>query len=92
LKFPNSPVRVIQQSGEWANVQFQDPQFGLRTGYIERRLIRLQLDPAQPRYAEISRSLGMPVGSIGPIRGRALRKLRCLLRDLEPDEPTALAV
>jgi hypothetical protein len=34
----------------------------------------------------------MPVGSIGPIRGRALRKLRCLLRDLEPDERAALAV
>ena len=58
----------------------------------ERRLIQLQLDPAQPRYAEISRSLGMPVGSIGPIRGRALRKLRSLLRDLEPDDRAALAV
>jgi RNA polymerase sigma factor (sigma-70 family) len=57
----------------------------------ERRLMRLQLDPAQPRYAEISRCLGMPVGSIGPIRGRALRKLRTLLRDLEPDEQPAFA-
>jgi len=36
-----SQLRVIQQSGDWANVQFQDPQFGLRTGYIERRFIRL---------------------------------------------------
>ena len=58
----------------------------------ERRLIQLQLDPVQPRYAEISRSLGMPVGSIGPIRGRALRKLRTLLRDLEPDDLAAVAV
>ena len=58
----------------------------------ERRIIQLQLDPAQPRYAEISRCLGMPVGSIGPIRGRALPKLRTLLRDLEPDERAALAV
>jgi RNA polymerase sigma factor (sigma-70 family) len=57
----------------------------------ERRLIRLQLDPAQPGYTEISRSLGMPIGSIGPIRGRALRKLRTLLHDLEPDERVALA-
>lgn len=36
-----SQVRVIQQSGDWANVQFQDPQYGLRTGYVERRFIRL---------------------------------------------------
>lgn len=58
----------------------------------ERRLIRLQLDPAEPQYTEISRSLGMPMGSIGPVRGRALRKLRALLPDLEPDGGAALAV
>ena len=49
----------------------------------ERRLIRLQLDPAQPDYAQISRTIPMPVGSIGPVRGRALRRLRTLLHDLE---------
>jgi RNA polymerase sigma factor (sigma-70 family) len=49
----------------------------------ERRLIQLQLDPTQPRYAQISRTLPMPMGSIGPIRGRALRRLRTILHDLE---------
>ena len=49
----------------------------------ERRLIRLQLDPAQPGYAQISRTMPMPIGSIGPVRGRALRRLRTLLTDLE---------
>jgi RNA polymerase sigma factor (sigma-70 family) len=48
----------------------------------ERRLIRLQLDPAQPGYAQISRTMPMPIGSIGPVRGRALRRLRTLLNDL----------
>ena len=37
----------------------------------ERRLIRLLLDPAEPGYARISRTLPIPVGSIGPVRGRA---------------------
>ena len=49
----------------------------------ERRLIQLQLDPAQPDYTQISRTIPMPIGSIGPIRGRALRRLRTLLHDLE---------
>jgi RNA polymerase sigma factor (sigma-70 family) len=49
----------------------------------ERRLIQLQLDPAQPGYAQISRTIPMPVGSIGPVRGRAIHRLRTLLHDLE---------
>lgn len=48
----------------------------------ERRLIRLQLDPAQRGYAQISRTIPMPIGSVGPVRGRALRRLRTLLHDL----------
>ena len=38
----------------------------LRTLYFEN---------PTPRYAEISRRLGMPVGSIGPTRARCLEKL-----------------
>jgi DNA-directed RNA polymerase specialized sigma24 family protein len=49
----------------------------------ERHLIQLQLGPTQPGYAQISRTIAMPMGSIGPIRGRALRRLRTLLHDLE---------
>jgi hypothetical protein len=37
-----SQVRVIQQTGEWSNVQFQDPQYGLRTGYMQSRFLRVQ--------------------------------------------------
>jgi RNA polymerase sigma factor (sigma-70 family) len=38
----------------------------------------LMADPPVP-YAEISETLGVPIGSIGPIRGRCLEKLRLLL-------------
>jgi len=37
-----SQVRVINQTGEWSTVQFQDPEFGLRTGYIQSRFLRVQ--------------------------------------------------
>ncbi len=45
----------------------------------ERLLLELLLEPDSPSYAEISRRLAMPIGSIGPVRQRALQRLRSLL-------------
>lgn len=42
-------------------------------------LTALFSDRASPDYHEISRRLGMPVGSIGPTRNRCLRKLMDIL-------------
>lgn len=53
-----------------------------RLGDRCRRLLRvLMADPA-PAYEEVSQALDMPIGSIGPTRGRCLSRLRALL---EPD-------
>jgi len=41
-----------------------------------RRLLRVIAFADRPDYAELARALGMPVGSIGPTRGRCLAKLR----------------
>jgi RNA polymerase sigma factor (sigma-70 family) len=41
-----------------------------------QRLIALLIEDPPVPYAEISARLGIPVGSIGPIRGRCLDKLR----------------
>jgi RNA polymerase sigma factor (sigma-70 family) len=59
----------------------EERQHALREGLRElpedRRQLLLMLisDPA-PSYSEISRTLGIPVGSIGPTRARALDHLR----------------
>jgi RNA polymerase sigma factor (sigma-70 family) len=45
----------------------------------ERELMEVFLEPEPPSYAEISRRLSMPIGSIGPVRGRAMRRLRAML-------------
>jgi RNA polymerase sigma factor (sigma-70 family) len=45
----------------------------------QRLLELLMADPPTP-YAEISDQLGVPVGSIGPTRGRCLAQLRLLLQ------------
>src|SRR6266545_3469157 len=47
----------------------------LRTGNRTVPVDPLAADPPQP-YVEISRRLGIPVGSIGPTRRRVLEKLR----------------
>jgi RNA polymerase sigma factor (sigma-70 family) len=42
----------------------------------QRTLLRLLHAEAEPSYEAIGATLGMPVGSIGPTRGRALERLR----------------
>ena len=44
-----------------------------------QELIRVIAFADRPDYAAIAESLGMPVGSIGPTRGRCLQKLRSVL-------------
>jgi len=44
-----------------------------------RELLRVVAQADRPDYSVVSRALGMPVGSIGPTRGRCLAKLRALL-------------
>lgn len=44
-----------------------------------QELIRVIAFADRPDYAAIAESLGMPIGSIGPTRGRCLQKLRLTL-------------
>ena len=45
-----------------------------------QRLMELLMEDPPVSYAEISDELGVPVGSIGPTRGRCLARLRVLLQ------------
>ena len=44
----------------------------------DQRLLRMLMSDPPASYAEISDKLGLPIGSIGPARGRALERLRVL--------------
>ena len=46
----------------------------------DQALLRMLVAEPQPSYDEIAAALGMPIGSIGPTRGRALDRLRAELR------------
>jgi RNA polymerase sigma factor (sigma-70 family) len=45
-----------------------------------QRLLELLMADPPASYAEISDQLGLPIGSIGPTRGRCLARLRVLLQ------------
>jgi RNA polymerase sigma factor (sigma-70 family) len=46
-----------------------------------KELLRVIAFADRPDYAAVAEALGMPVGSIGPTRGRCLAKLRQMLAD-----------
>jgi RNA polymerase sigma factor (sigma-70 family) len=46
-----------------------------------RALLRIVAQVDRPDYSVVAEALGMPIGSIGPTRGRCLAKLRALLLD-----------
>jgi DNA-directed RNA polymerase specialized sigma24 family protein len=45
-----------------------------------RKLLSIVAHVARPDYTAVAEALGMPVGSIGPTRGRCLAKLREMLQ------------
>jgi len=45
-----------------------------------QRLLRVMMADPEPSYEEVGLALSMPIGSIGPTRGRCLKRLR---RELE---------
>jgi RNA polymerase sigma factor (sigma-70 family) len=45
-----------------------------------QRLVELLMADPPTSYADISNELGLPIGSIGPTRGRCLARLRVLLQ------------
>ncbi|OIJ65870.1 RNA polymerase subunit sigma [Streptomyces mangrovisoli] len=57
----------------------------------QRLLALLSADPA-PGYDEVSRRLGIARGSVGPLRGRALRRLAEQLRIVESENAPATAM
>jgi len=44
-----------------------------------RTLLNIVAHVARPDYSAVAKALGMPIGSIGPTRGRCLAKLRAML-------------
>lgn len=67
-------LRTEREAALWAALGDLSPEC--------QRLLRVMLADPPPSYLEVSEALGMPVGSIGPTRGRCLNHLRSKLRGI----------
>lgn len=57
-----------------------------------RQLLRVLMADPPPAYDDVAEALQMPIGSIGPTRGRCLNKLRDILGDeVSRDQPAPLS-
>jgi RNA polymerase sigma factor (sigma-70 family) len=54
-------------------------------------MLRMLMDDTPPSYEEVAAALGLPIGSIGPTRGRALRRLRQILESGLSEESAPVA-
>jgi RNA polymerase sigma factor (sigma-70 family) len=71
---PGSEEQVMvddQRRTLWAAIRQLSPRC--------QELLRIVAFAPRPDYAAVAAGLGMPIGSIGPTRGRCLAKLRALL-------------
>jgi hypothetical protein len=65
-------LRIRENQGEWLRVDFQDLQFGVRTGYIQARfvrLIRLEHD-GQSEWVTVDLGLKAPIPRPVPTASR----------------------
>jgi opacity protein-like surface antigen len=42
---PGTAVRILEEKGDWVRVEFTDPQFGRRVGYVQRKFVQKRKDP-----------------------------------------------
>lgn len=73
-------LRSERDDALWAAVE--------RLGRRDQLLLGMLMSDPAPSYDEIASTLGMPIGSIGPTRARALERLR---REIADDEPIVRA-
>jgi hypothetical protein len=45
---PGTTLKVLQEEGEWVEVEFNDPQFGRRVGWVEKKLLRIARPELEP--------------------------------------------
>ncbi len=78
----NEPAAVAEQPEHVVLTRAEDAVLWRNVAALPERcqqLLRVIAFADRPDYSAVAEALGMPVGSIGPTRGRCLAKLRSLL-------------
>lgn len=69
----------VDDPAAWERVEWLNQGLNLLDARCRQLLLRLYFSPEQPDYETVAAELNLRVGSIGPIRGRCLDRLRTLL-------------
>ncbi len=88
--------KVFESSALMETLSPSDVETWERQHYVHQALSRLEpegqklltalfLDPSSPSYKEIAARLGLPEGSIGPMRARYFKKLEAILAEMDGD-------
>lgn len=83
---PDCMVPDEAEAGRWEQQHLVQTALDRVGGRCRDLLTALFQSPGRPDYEAISRSLGIPVGSIGPTRARCFDKLRPILESLGVQE------
>jgi RNA polymerase sigma factor (sigma-70 family) len=88
--------KIFESSALMETLSPSDTDTWVRQHYVHQALSRLDpegqrlltalfLDPASPSYKEVAAHLGLPEGSIGPMRARYFKKLESILAEMDSD-------
>jgi DNA-directed RNA polymerase specialized sigma24 family protein len=74
-----SPEELVVEYREHQNLRLAIKRLDERCHYL---LNLLYYEASAPSYAEVAERLRIPIGSIGPMRARCLKKLRAIITRL----------
>jgi hypothetical protein len=52
----NTVLRVRSEEGQWLQVEFKDPQFGVRVGYVETQRVRIKNPALEPMNLSVEQT------------------------------------
>jgi RNA polymerase sigma factor (sigma-70 family) len=70
-----------EAASHWERVDWVNQGLNVLDSRCRELLLALYFGPTEPSYDEVAKQLGLSVGSIGPLRGRCLGRLRKILEE-----------
>src|SRR5215211_4591393 len=55
--------KVLQEDGEWVEVEFNDPQFGRRVGWVQKKLVQISRPELEAMDLSVKPATASPTAS-----------------------------
>ncbi len=63
---PGTALKVLKEEGEWLEVEFNDPQFGRRVGWVEKKLVQVSRPELEPMDLSVKEVPAKPADAPRP--------------------------